>query len=527
MNWLVSTLRTYPELAIFLALAIGFWIGPKKVAGFSLGNVTATLLAAVLIGQLAITIPNAVKSTFFILFIFAIGYGVGPQFFAGLSREGPKQIAFALIVLAFCLVVPYLCALAGGLDVGYATGLYAGSQTISASIGVATDQITRLGLSPEQARAYANAIPIGYAVTYIFGTIGSAIILAQLGPRLIGVDLVKACADYEREMGGGAVGGEPGIMSAYRRFDMRAYRIEPGSYMLGKPVRELVPDRRVFVERVRRDGRIIEADAGTMLEAGDVVAISGRRELLVEEFHGRLPEVEDRELLDLPAEAVDVFVTNKAVNGKTLRELSDQPFARGVYLRKITRNQIEIPILPGTEVLRGDILSLVGSQRHVEAAIKDLGYADRPVEASDIAFVGAGIVAGGLVGALSYKWGSIPISLSTSGGALLAGLILGYLRAVHPTFGRVPGPALWLMNTLGLNVFIAVVGINAGPGFVAGLHEAGISLFVWGIVATYHSARRRRPAWALRVQVPPRDPLRGVRRCAHHDGSARDGSGDR
>lgn len=484
MNWLVSTLRTYPELAIFLALAIGFWIGPKKVAGFSLGNVTATLLAAVIIGQLAITVPNAVKSTFFILFIFAIGYGVGPQFFAGLSRDGPKQIAFALIVLAFCLVVPYLCALAAGLDVGYATGLYAGSQTISASIGVATDQITRLGLSPEQARAYANAIPIGYAVTYIFGTIGSAIILAQLGPRLIGVDLVKACADYEREMGGGAVGSEPGILSAYRRFDLRAYRIERGSYMLGKPVRDLLPDRRVFVERVRRDGRVIEADADTVLEAGDVVAISGRRELLVEEFHNRLPEVEDKELLDLPAEAVDVFVTNKAVNGKTLRQLSDRPFARGVYLRKITRNQVEIPILPGTEVLRGDILSLVGSQRHVETAIKDLGYADRPVEASDIAFVGAGIVAGGLVGALSYKWGSIPISLSTSGGALLAGLILGYLRAVHPTFGRVPGPALWLMNTLGLNVFIAVVGINAGPGFVAGLHEAGISLFIWGIVAT-------------------------------------------
>src|SRR4051794_13819656 len=209
MNWFVSSLRSYPELAIFLALAIGFWVGPKKVAGFSVGNVTPTILAGVLIGQLAITVPNAVKSTFFILFLFAIGYGVGPQFFAGLSKEGPKQIAFALIVLAFCLVVPYICALVAGLDVGYATGLYAGSQTISASIGVATDQINRLGLTPEQAHAYSNAIPIGYAVTYIFGTIGSAIILAQLGPRLIGVDLAKACADYEREMGGGAVGNEP------------------------------------------------------------------------------------------------------------------------------------------------------------------------------------------------------------------------------------------------------------------------------------------------------------------------------
>src|SRR5580704_19590929 len=201
-QWLVDTLRTYPELAIFFALALGFWIGPKKLGGFSLGNVTATLLAAVVIGQLAIVISPNVKSVFFLLFLFAVGYGVGPQFFQGLAREGPRQIGFAVIVLAFCLLIPYLCARIAGLDLGYAAGLYAGSQTISASIGVATDQIGRIGLAPDQAKALADKIPIGYAVTYIFGTIGSAIILAQLGPWLLGVDLQKACAEYEAEMGG-------------------------------------------------------------------------------------------------------------------------------------------------------------------------------------------------------------------------------------------------------------------------------------------------------------------------------------
>jgi putative transport protein len=167
-----------------------------------------------------------------------------------------------------------------------------------------------------------------------------------------------------------------------------------------------------------------------------------------------------------------------------LRELAEMPHARGIYLRKIMRSLVEIPLLPETEILRGDVLTIAGSQRHVEAAVKALGYADRPVEATDIAFLGAGIVAGGLIGALSYKWGGIPLSLSTTGGALLTGLVLGWLRTVHPTFGRIPGPSLWLMNTLGLNVFIAVVGIGAGPGFVAGLQQVGISLFIWGIVAT-------------------------------------------
>jgi putative transport protein len=483
-DWIVSTLRAYPELALFLALAVGFWIGPKKIAGFSLGNVTATLLAAVAIGQLGIEIPGPIKSTFFLLFLFAVGYGVGPQFFRGLGKEGPKQILFSVIVLALCLIVPIVCARLAGLDLGFAVGLYAGSQTISASIGVATDQINRLGLPAEQSKAYLDAIPIGYAVTYLFGTIGSAIVLAQLGPKLIRVDLPAACAEYERQMGGGQAGQDPGVFSAYRRIALRAYRIEAASGLTGRPVRELFPGLRVFVERIRRGGQLIDASSDSVLEPGDVVAISGPRETLVEKVEAVVPEVDDRDLLDVPVTAVDVFVRRKEVNGLTLRQIADLPWTRGIYLRKIVRGMVEIPILPETEILRGDILTIGGSTRHVDTAVAALGHADRPVESTDIAVVGAGILLGGLIGALSVTWGGIPISLSTSGGALLAGLLLGYLRTVHPTFGNIPAPSLWLMNTLGLNIFIAIVGISAGPGFVAGLQKVGLSLFLWGALAT-------------------------------------------
>jgi putative transport protein len=484
VDWFVTTLRTYPELAIFLALAIGFWIGPKKLGGFSLGNVTATLLAAVVIGQLLITISPNVKSIFFLMFLFAVGYGVGPQFFQGLAREGPKQIIFALIVLAFCLIVPLICAKIAGLDLGYAAGLYAGSQTISASIGVATDQIGRIGLAPDQAKALADKIPIGYAVTYIYGTIGSAVILAQLGPWLLGIDLQKACAEYEAEMGGSASGGD--VLSARRNWEMRGYVIRPDSPYIGKTVAQAeasVANGRLLIERIRRGADIVESSPDFLLRGGDVVAVAGAREQIVG-LLGDAQEVDDKPLLDVPVEAVDILVTNKTVAGKPLSELAQAPAAHGVFLRKITRNMIELPILPGTEIRRGDILNLVGSKSSIAAAEKFLGYADRPVEATDIAFLGAGILLGGLVGAISYKWGSIPISLTTSGGALLSGLILGWLRTIHPTFGRIPGPALALLNTLGLNVFIAVVGISAGPGFVAGLKEVGLALFIWGVVAT-------------------------------------------
>ena len=483
-QWIVETLRSYPELAIFLALAIGFWVGPWKLAGFSLGNVTATLLAAVAIGQLGIAVPGPIKSTFFLMFLFAVGYGVGPQFFRGLSKEGPKQILFSVIVLVLCLLAPFVCAKIAGLDMGYAVGLYSGSQTISAAIGVASDQISRLGLPAEQAKAYLDAIPIGYAVTYIFGTIGSAIVLAQIGPKLIGVNLAAACAEYEKQMGGGQAGQDPGVFSAYRRVELRAYRIDAASGLTGKPVRELFPGLRIFVERIHRGDRLIDADGDSVLEPGDVVSISGPREALVEKVESVVPEVDDRSLLDMPVTVVDVFVRSKVVNGKTLREIADLPEARGIYLRKITRNLIEIPVLPETEILRGDILTIGGSAQHVDVAVAAWGHADRPVESTDLAVVSAGIVIGGLIGALTYVAGGLPISLSTSGGALLAGLVLGYLRTIHPTFGNIPGPALWLMNTLGLNVFIAIVGISAGPGFVSGLQQVGLSLFLWGMVAT-------------------------------------------
>ena len=483
IDWLIATLRTYPELAIFVALAIGFWVGPKKLGGFSLGNVTATLLAAIVVGQLGMTVEGPIKSAFFLLFLFAVGYGVGPQFFAGLSKEGPRQIIFAVIVCLLCLFSVVGVSMFGGFDVGYATGIYAGSQTISASIGVATDQINRLGQDPASVKAILDRIPVGYAVTYIYGTVGSAIVIAQLGPKLLGIDLPAACREYEAQLGG-PMSQDPNDVSAYRKFDAHAYRVDDASPLAGKTLRQLFPGLRVFAERIRRNNEIIDAQDDSVLLAGDTVVVTGPREVLVEKLDTVLPEVADRELQDLSVEKVDVLVRNKAYNGKTIGELADLPASQGVFLRKIVRNQVEIPILANVEIMRGDILTIVGSTRRTAEVVAAIGYADRPTEATDLAMVAAGIVVGGFVGALTLNIAGVPLSLSPAGGALLLGLILGYVRAVYPVIGNIPAPSVWLMNTLGLNVFIAIVGINAGPGFVQGLIDVGLSLFLWGLVAT-------------------------------------------
>jgi putative transport protein len=177
-------------------------------------------------------------------------------------------------------------------------------------------------------------------------------------------------------------------------------------------------------------------------------------------------------------------VTNKTLAGRTLADLAGHEFARGVFLRRILRAGREMPFTPGTKVDRGDVLTLVGAKRDVDRAAREFGYADRPTNMTDMVFVGLGIVLGGLVGALTIHLGGIPLSLSTSGGALIAGLVFGWLRSVKRTFGRIPAPALWILNNVGLTAFIAVVGIGAGPSFVAGLKQAGLSLFVAGIVVT-------------------------------------------
>src|SRR5215469_5260772 len=235
MHWFVETLRENPEIAIFLALALGFLIGGFRLGKFTLGNVTGVLVAGVLIGQLNITISPNVKSVFFLMFLFAVGYSVGPQFFRGLKSDGLPQVYFAVIQCVACLLAVFIAAKLAGYNIGQAAGLLSGACTISAVLGVASGTMGQLGLTPDQLKANLDAMPVAYAVTYLFGTAGSAWFLASIGPKLLRVDLAKECAAYEAKMGGQL---DEGGMSAYRRLTTRAYDVNPGSKWAGKTVRE-------------------------------------------------------------------------------------------------------------------------------------------------------------------------------------------------------------------------------------------------------------------------------------------------
>jgi putative transport protein len=481
MRAFAETLRAHPELAIFLTLALGFLFGKLKIGSFRLGNVVGTLLAGVLVGQTQVQVPGMVKTVFFDLFLFAVGYKIGPQFFRGLKKDALSQVALTFVLCTTSLLTAFAAAKLLGYDIGTTAGLVAGAFTESTVIGTAADAINRLSLSAAEKEALINAIPVAYAVTYLLGTIGVIWFLPTVGPKLMGVNLKEEAKKLQTKLGGGA-DSEPGVQSAYRAWDLRAYRVTGGPTTVSG-FEESFTGERVFVQRIRRSGAFVEVTPATAIRSGDEIAVMGRRRVLLA---GATPigvEIEDKELQDIPAEILDVVVTKKGLVGVTLTEVA-KLHGRGVALASLTRGGQEMPISEDFALNRGDVLRIFGAQTDVERAAKALGYIERPSSATDMIFVGTGIVVGGLVGLLSVSVGGLPLTLTASGGALVGGLVFGWLRSVYPVFGRIPEPAIWVFDTVGLAVFIGVVGLTAGPTFLAGVQKTGLSLvFVGAFVA--------------------------------------------
>lgn len=488
MEWFVQTLQKSPELAIFLTLVLGFAVGKVKIKGFSLGSVTGVLLMGVLIGQLHITVSPVVKSTFFLIFLFAVGYSVGPQFIHSLRKEGLPQIAFAAIVCVACLAMAWGAALVAGFDLGNTAGLLAGANTISAVIGVASDTINQLAISDEQKHTFINQIPVAYAVTYIFGTAGTAWFLASLGPKLLGKDVIQKTREYEQSLGGSIEDEDTSMEPAYDGTTFRVFEATADFFNQEhtvKEVEDLLAQKGwpVYVERIRTPDRgiIQEPSLNTRIPKNSRLVLNGPIDTLLSDESLIGPEVADVELLDFKAEALKVIVANKSAITQTLGKMKTCKERHGVVIRKIHRGKVVIPLLKKVKLQRGDVVEIEGRKGDVDRFAKFLGYAERPTNVTDLLYVGVGIFLGGILGSLTIRTGNIPLSLSASGGVLIMGIIFGWLRSMHPTFGGIPQPSVWLMNNMGLNIFIAVVGINAGPDFIAGLKAAGISLFVAGI----------------------------------------------
>ncbi|MFK0375090.1 aspartate-alanine antiporter [Pandoraea sp. NPDC090278] len=486
MELVHTILNHVPEVAIFLSLAIGYAIGAIKFGSFQLGGVGGSLLVAVVVSQIGISVDAGVKSIMFALFIYAVGYESGPQFFSSLSRKTLREIGMAVFLAASGLVTVLICAKIFGFDKGLAAGVAGGGLTQSAIIGTAGDAISRLGLPADEVKRLQSEVAIGYAVTYIFGSLGAIIVCASLVPKLMGRTLKEDSKKAELEMAGGRAVLSADQVDSLPALVGRVYRVTTGA---GKRVIEIEKQLTdgVTIERLRRKGKIIIATDDLVLEAGDDVMLIGRREAATEAWRLLGDEQRPSADLDIALRMQEVVFARKGGNGKTLGELKagvERDVKHGVYIAKIMRMGQPLPILDDTIIYHGDVVTLYGADSDVQRAAKEAGYPVAYSVKTDYVYMGIGIVVGLLIGYIVVKVGGIPLTLGSGGGALLAGLVFGWLRGKHPTFGAMPLAASSLLKELGLATFVTCVGLSAGAQAWQTLQQSGISIFLAGVIVT-------------------------------------------
>jgi len=484
---LAHFLEQHPDLAVFLVLGLGYFIGQFKFRGFGLGPVTGALFAGIMIGQFAeVPVSEVARSILFLLFLFGIGYSVGPKFLSAVKGDGLPGVAIGIIVPLTAMATAVIAARILGLDAGFAAGLFSGGTTESPAIGTAAEAIRALPLPKEQRDQLISHIAVADALCYLFGALGVILMTTLIGPAILRIDVVEEARKLEEKYG--MTHKRAGIASAWRPVEIRAYRVEAGAGLAGKTCAEaeaMLPEQRIFIQRLRRGDALLDTRPDLVLEASDVVALEARREVLIEFLGPEISEVEDKELLDIAALSLDVYVAGREIVGRSVAELAQSPMARGVFLRRIMRGGLEVPIGPETHLERGDIITLIGTEKNVEAAAAHAGAAIRQSDATDYVTLGLAIFAGGLLGTIvGVDIAGVHIALSTSVGTLLAGLFIGWLRSRRPQFARIPDAAISMITSLGLAAFVGMIGLHAGPVFVEAVRQVGFGLLLAGVFVT-------------------------------------------
>lgn len=491
MEWLIEFLQKHPVIPVFLTLGLGFWLGKLKIKSFTLGPVAATLIVGVVIGQMNIAVPDILKTVFFLFFLFSTGYGVGPQFFRSFKGAGVRMLLFAVIEALVCASLVIVAAWIMGYGNGVAAGLFAGSQTVSASLGLLADTVREMPLDEDARSHLLLIIPACYAVTYVFGTIGTTWFLSGVAPAMMGgmKKVKEEVARIEQDMDAADATLAPGIIPARRNVLFRAYEVQNEFFDTPRTPDEIcryynAAGSRVVVERARIGGTVLDPSRSMTIAKGDRIVLGGRADDIISLANPPGPEIADSELLNFGAERTPVTVASGKIDGMSLDMLRSQPYMQRVMVASVKRNGMSIPAKNMTEIHGGDVLTLVGWPCDVAEAAAAIGYADRDTDTTDMVFVGLGIALGCIIGALSVRIHGIPMALGTSVGALIAGLSLGWLRARRPSFGHIPSSALWIFNNLGINMFIAVIGLTAGAALIQGLKEAGVMIILVGALLT-------------------------------------------
>ena len=486
MDWLHSIFHKSPEIALFLSLAVGYYVGQINFGKFQLGGVGGSLLAAVVISQAGVTIDNGVKSVMFAVFIYAVGYDSGPGFFNSLNRKTLREIAMAVFLAVSALITVIVCAKLFHLNKGLAAGLAGGALTQSAIIGTAGDAIARLDLPVAQIKSLQSDVAIAYAVTYVFGSLGAIIVCVNILPKFMGQGLREASIEAEKELAGNAPAQAAGQLSALPEVVGRAYRVGTGA---GRKISEieLAQKDMITIERIRRGGKVLEPAPDLVLEAHDVVLVVGRREGVVGLWSLIGDELAETDGVSIVMQTRQGVFTRKGMNHTTIAEVRqnvDRDLRHGVYIEGATRAGQPLPILPETRLEHGDVITFYGSPKDTRRAVDAAGYELPYSNKTDFIYMGVGLVLGLLIGLVVLDVGGIPLTLGSGGGCLLAGLLFGWMRGKHPMYGVLPPAASQLLKDFGLAAFVAVVGLNSGLQAVVTVRQSGMTIFLLGVFVT-------------------------------------------
>lgn len=486
LEFILHALRTDPEIAVFLAIALGVFVGRIHIGSFHLGSVAGALLMGLLIGQIGLEVPTGLKSVFFVMFIYAVGFKSGPEFFGSLNRGTLKLVLLSVVLCATALGMILLMYAVFDFDAGFTAGLGAGALTDTAIMGTATSAINQLTLDAAAKAQLNSHMAIAYAITYLFGTIGLIVFVGSIAPKLLGVNLRESARELELELG--IAKEEDAITVPYTRMVVRAHQVAENGQAAGLRIVDLEkPHESLTVERVMRAGKIIERDENFVLMAGDIIGVYALRDAVGNLSHWVGPEIDHPEALSFPTRQVDIVLTSAEFAGKTIHQAKSRLVIDrrlGCFINNISRQGYDLPLLPNTVLRRGDVISLTGRTASVEAMAKRLGRIRKNNYKSDIAMHTLGMVLGSLLGLLSTHIGMIPVELGIGGGVLVAALVIGWYNSRHPEIGALPPAAQWAFSEFGLTAFGAVVGLLAGPAAFAAMKEQGLALLLSGAVVT-------------------------------------------
>ncbi|OEF09057.1 aspartate-alanine antiporter [Vibrio crassostreae] len=479
-----------PFVALFITLSLGYMVGKITIGRFVLGGVAGTLLMGVIIGQFGVQIDPGVKSIFFALFIYAVGYQGGAQFFKALNFRTINILLSAVVMTVSGLLCVLAAAWLFDLDRGTAAGLAAGGLTQSAIIGTAGDAIARLGGVSEEAKHLMQTnVAVGYAVTYIFGSLGPILMVTWVFPTLMkwdiraeAIKMAEANSDGNAELGAGE-------FNAMTKLETRAFEIKVESKVNGLTLAQINQDSiDACIEVIERDGKAIEADKFTKLQQGDVLVITGTRKAI-----GQLKgdsvgsEVVLPEEYEVIEENRQLIADNKQLIGRTLGQIKSEANKgtyRGVYVTDYLREGVSIPVHADLVVKKNDVIQLTGSPSDINRVQGTIGKPMNSATMTDFIVLGMGMVLGLLIGLINFKIAGIPVTIGSGAGCLVSGLIVGWLRSRNPHVAQFPESAASFIRDFGLAAFVGIVGLQAGPQAVDTIKEHGMSLLFLGVAVT-------------------------------------------